>query len=82
MIVRVSSKFENSSKNIAGVAQFFLERGGLYMVSSLIDEVPWIMSRSIYSIDENGKLLFHRTLKPFRRKMPTPPPALFIRGAL
>ena len=39
------------------------------------------MSRSIYSIDENGQLLFRRTLKPFGRKTPTPPPALFIRGA-
>ena len=47
---------------------------------SLIDEQPWLISRSIHSIDENSCNSFLETLKPSRRKTATPPPALLTLG--
>ena len=57
-------------------------RGGLYMVLSLIKDESWLISKSRSSIDVhvNRGPTFLFTVKPLRKRTPTPPPVLFGRG--
>lgn len=74
-MVRVSGSGELCEK-VAGVEQFFLERGGLQIDTSLKVELPWEISRSKFSIDEKGTDSTIRVVRPLLKNTLAPPPVL------
>ena len=74
-MVRVSGSGELFEK-VAGVEQFFLERDGLQIDTSLKVELPWEILRSKFSIDEKGTDSTIRVVRPLLKNTLTPPPVL------